>query len=298
MRRFENWFFLIMIVVFAVSLTLVFQLIDARYEPISFQQQIHPADVKNVSGIAYDGKSLWITEEGTSKITKVNPVSGQREGEIDFPVKATGGSAWDGESLWQLAWEEKKIYQINPENGDILKSFPSPGEGTCSGMTFDGNYLWLANFEDEKVYQIDQKNDGKIIQVQPGNFETTGLAWDGQYLWSGLLVGTKTHDEVTPFTGFVQQKVPGTRDVKNVLPLSGVGTGGSNWTPANQNATVLWWFDMYHQKLVEIQLIPRTSSWLYKFGAAGLLSGIFIFAFLILNATVFAPKKTVEEKSS
>lgn len=302
MRGFEKWFFLVMIVVFAVSLTFVFQLIDTKYAPVSFQQQIHPSDVKNVSGIAYDGKSLWITEEGTSKITRVNPVSGQREGEIEFPVKATGGSAWDGESLWQLAWEEKKIYQINLENGAILKSFPSPGEGTCSGMTFDGNYLWLANFEDEKIYQIDQKNDGKIIQVQPGNFETTGLAWDGQYLWSGLLVGTKTHDEVTPFTGFVQQKIPGTKEVKNVLPISGVGTGGSNWTPTNQKATILWWFDMYHQKLVEVQLTPSTPLWLYKFGAAGLLSGIFIFAFIILNLTIFAPKKIpgkeVEEKSA
>lgn len=295
MRRFENWLFLVMIVLFALSLTFVFQLMDKRGEEVSFQQQIHPADVKNVSGIAYDGKSLWITEEGTSKITKVNPVSGQREGELDFPVKATGGSAWDGQSLWQLAWEEKKIYQINLENGAILKSFPSPGEGTCSGMAFDGNYLWLANFEDEKIYQIDQKNDGKILQTQPGNFETTGLAWDGQYLWSGLLVGTKTHDEETPFTGFIQQKVPGTRDVKAVLPISGVGTGGSNWTPANPKATLLWWFDMYHQKLVEIRLTPLKSSWLYKLGVAGLLSGIFIFTFLILNVFIFPPKKSSEK---
>jgi hypothetical protein len=270
-----------LIVVCALTFIYLDQWFGMRGKP-DITSRIHPADVKNVSGIAFDGNSLWITEENTQSISQINPQTGALERKIEFPVKATGGSAWDGESLWQLAWEEKKIYQIDNKTGKILHSFASPGQGTCSGMTFDGKYLWLANFEDEKIYQIDQTQDGKILQAQPGNFETTGLAWDGVYLWSGLLVGTKTHDEETPYTGFIQQKVPGTREVKAVLPITGVGTGGSNWTPGTKQATLLWWFDMYHQKLIEVQLNPKTTP-LYRYGLGCLMVMLIFICYRIVG---------------
>lgn len=274
-QRFVKFYLFLLIAVFTILFAVAGDWDETREQTVA-QFRVHPAKVKNVSGIAFDGESLWITEENSRSISKVNPQTGEIERRIDFPINATGGSAWDGKTLWQLAWEEKKIYQVDLTSGQILKSFASPGNGICSGMTFDGKYLWLANFEDENIYQIDQNENGKIIQVQPGNFETTGLAWDGRHLWSGLLVGTKTHDEETPYTGFIQQKIPGTREVKAVFPISGVGTGGSNWSPATPHATLLWWFDMYHQKLIEVELNPHEKS-PYRYGLFAVL-GILCFA--------------------
>lgn len=257
-----------------------------RLGPEQLAFTVHPAPVKNVSGIAYDGRSLWITEENAQAIHQVDPVSGEVKGKIDFPVKATAGSAWDGSSLWQLAWEEKKIYQVDLGSGRILQSFPSPGQGTCSGLAFDGQYLWVANYEDEKIYRIDQHANGKIIGTQEGNFETTGLAWDGQHLWSGLLVGTKTHDEATPYTGFIQRKLPGAKEALTVLPIPGVGTGGSNWTPQTGRATLLWWFDMFHQRLVQVQVQPGPPRLLLR----GLIAALFLLV-IISTALVWRSRR-------
>ena len=116
---------------------------------------------KNVSGISYDGSSLWITVDGGQMIYQVDEKTNSILRKIPFFEKESGGSAWDGRYLWQLAWVSKRIHKIDLTTGVIVRTFPSPGRGMCSGVTFDGKYLWVANFEDGKIYQIDQNQVGK-----------------------------------------------------------------------------------------------------------------------------------------
>ena len=239
---------------------------------------------RNVSGLSYDGSSLWVTIDGAETIYQVEPESWQVKRQIAFPVKATGGSAWDGKSLWQLAYEEKRIYQLDLPSGRVLNTIPSPGDGMCSGTTFDGKYLWVANFEDKKLYQIDQNNGGKIVQTLPGYFEATGLAWDGQHLWNGILVGTLTHDEETPYTGFVQQKNLNTQETSRVLSIPGVGPGTSDWTPASRRASRFWWYDGFHNQIVRVELregIEGVAAGLRYVVAAPLLLNIFLIGLLV-----------------
>lgn len=225
--------------------------------------------LKNVSGISFDGLSLWITVEGERTIYQVNSDTSRIVRKLAFAVKETGGSAWDGRHLWQLAYVEKKIYKIDVTTGEILHVLRSPGNGMCSGMTFDGEYLWVANFEDKKIYQIDQNRNGKIVNLVDGYFEATGLAWDGRYLWNGILVGTETHDEETPYTGFVQQRALNSRVPLAVVPIPGVGPGTSNWTPGDrQPATRFWWYDGFHKKIVAVNLETRSRATIRLLGLA------------------------------
>jgi hypothetical protein len=217
-----------------------------------------------VSGLSFDGESVWITVEGDYTIYQVNPKTSRIVRKLHFPVSETGGSAWDGRYLWQLAYVEKKIYKVDVHSGEIVESLRSPGTGMCSGMTFDGTYLWVANFEDKKFYQIDQTQSGKIKSVMDGYFEATGLAWDGTYLWNGILVGTETHDEETPFTGFVQQRAINSLQPLNVVPIAGVGPGTSDWTPESSTLSRrFWWYDGFNKRIVEVNLQPKTEQLLW-----------------------------------
>jgi hypothetical protein len=239
-----------------------------------------PAPAGGVSGLSFDGAWLWVTVEGKFAIYKINPSTGAVCDRFSFPVEATGGSAWDGSSLWQLSYKEKVIYQLDPETLGPRAVIPSPGTGMCCGMAFDGEYLWVVNFEDKKIYQIDQRAGGCVLQSAACDFETTGLAWDGKYLWNGVLVGTKTHDEATPYTGFVQQRDMATGETLRVLPLQGVGPGTSDWQPGRGQATTFWWYDGYHDRIVRVELERDMSSYrpyltLSLFGLALLAGAVF-----------------------
>jgi hypothetical protein len=121
-------------------------------------------------------------------------------------------------------------------------------------VTFDGRYLWVANFEDGKIYQIDQNQEGKILRTIDGLSEVTGLAWDGKYLWNGILVGTKSHDEATPYTGFFQQRDLTTMRTLRVIPIAGIGPGTSDWLPGGPQSRRFWWYDGFYNRMVRVDL--------------------------------------------
>jgi hypothetical protein len=236
-----------------------------------------PSPDKNVSGIVYDGASLWITIDGGQVIYQVDEKTNAVRRKIPFFEHESGGSAWDGRYFWQLAWVSKKIYKMDLKSGAILESFHSPGTGMCSGVTYDGRYLWVANFEDGKIYQIDQNHAGRILRTIDGLPEVTGLAWDGKYLWNGILVDTKSHDEATPYTGFFQQRDLQTMHTLRVIPIPGIGPGTSDWLPGGPFARRFWWYDGFYNRIVRVDLPGR----LFPTGYSALLAGIFAAAVLI-----------------
>ncbi len=218
------------------------------------ETRIVPTSLKNLSAVTWDGEALWVTVDTAGRAYHLDPATGAVDRTLALPAKDTGGSAWDGRTLWQLAYRERKIYRLDPVSGAVLATIPSPGRGMCSGMTWDGRHLWLANWEDERIYQIDQERGGRVLRSIPGELEFTGLAWDGRYLWTGVLVGTESHDEAPPFTGFVQQLDVDTRRALRAFPVNGVTPGGCDWVPGRRLARRFWWYDHYHARLVEMRL--------------------------------------------
>lgn len=214
--------------------------------------RVFPADLGSVSGIAFDGEALWITRDGAPLLFRVDPRSGRVLRSFAFVTGDTGGSAWDGRTLWQIAYIEKMVYAIDPRTGRATPAFPTPGKGMCAGMTYDGRHLWIANFEDGRIYQVD--TSGRVLGSIVGSQETTGLAWDGRYLWTGVLAGTKSHDETTPYSGFVQQLEIPRREPRRVWAVPGVGPGASDWLPGRERAERFWWYDGFNKRIVEIDV--------------------------------------------
>jgi hypothetical protein len=238
----------------AGALLLVFAGLAARAAPAPPRVSTLWSQDEPLSGLAWDGSSLWVTLDGSPVIRAVDPRTGAVRRSLPFATPDTGGSAWDGRWLWQIAYLDRTIHKIDLRTGVVVGRIPTPGEGLCSGMTFDGRLLWVANFDDRRIYAIDPEDEGRTVTAIDGHFETTGLAWDGRHLWSGLLVGTVTHDEPTPYTGFVQQMRLDTGATLRVLSVPGVGPGTSDWLPGRPEARRFWWYDGFNRRVVGVEL--------------------------------------------
>jgi hypothetical protein len=133
-------------------------------------------------GLTFDGTYLWMAEDDTKLIYKIDPAIGEVIASIPTPgVSNTQGLAWDGTHLWHGEYNGM-IYQIDPSSGAVLYSFMSPSSRPC-GLTWDGTYLWTSSYSDNMIYQF--TTTGTVVNsFSPPAGNTWGLAWDGASLWN------------------------------------------------------------------------------------------------------------------
>lgn len=136
------------------------------------------------TGLAFDGKYLWLADGSTDKIYKISPETGAVVSSFDSPGHHPEGLAWDGQYLWHIDSGEKLMYKLDPATGTALtileSNSPSPRD-----LTWDGEYLWIADYQSDTLLKV-SPIDGMMVQTfaSPAG-EPTGLAFDGRYLWVG-----------------------------------------------------------------------------------------------------------------
>ena len=236
----------------AAILVMILVLVAAVPNARELSPRVTPIALKNISGMAWDGEKLWITVDGEGAIYRVDAASGSIERRLPFPSRETAGSAWDGKALWQISYKARTISRVDPASGKITAVIATPGNGGCSGMTYDGRHLWIANYDTELIYAVDPRN-GKIVGQIAGNGHATGLAWDAGRLWTGFVLPSNS-PAATPRIGFVQEIDVRSQLPIRAIPIAGVFAGTSDATPASPRATRMWWYDGYHERVVEIRL--------------------------------------------
>src|SRR5579871_4982670 len=132
--------------------------------------------IKNVGGVSYDGKHVWIA--GGHQLVAFDPDSGATV--RSFDVAAHAGTAFDGTHLFQIA--ENQIHKIDPASGRVLASIPAPGAGADSGLAWAEGSLWVGQYRERKIHQIDPA-DGKILRTIESNRFVTGVSWVDGELW-------------------------------------------------------------------------------------------------------------------
>jgi sugar lactone lactonase YvrE len=134
------------------------------------------------TGLAYDGKLLWVADRLEDRLSAVDPASGEVVKTLPSPGFVPRGLAWDGQHLWCVDGEEKRIMMLDVASGLTLRSIEAPMPSP-QGIAWDGKYLWLVDDADDVIAQI-SIDDGTTIKQFPAPMSyPTGLTWWNGYLW-------------------------------------------------------------------------------------------------------------------
>jgi sugar lactone lactonase YvrE len=143
------------------------------------------------TGLAYDGKHLWLADYKDDKLYCINPENGEVVRSIPSPAYWPEGLAWDGTHLWCADVKggiplsenyQGVVYRLDRETGRILSEIQAPATAP-RGLAWDGKYLWCVDSDAEQVIQF-SPDDGTTIRSFPSpSSDPRGLSFDGTYLW-------------------------------------------------------------------------------------------------------------------
>jgi streptogramin lyase len=134
------------------------------------------------TGLAFDGKHLWLADSFTAKIYKIDPETGNVLSSFESPGHHPEGLAWDGQYLWHVDSGEKLMYKLDPDTGRALSILESNSPNPRD-LAWDGEYIWIADFKSDTLLKVSTV-DGMMVQTFPAPAgEPAGLTFDGKYLW-------------------------------------------------------------------------------------------------------------------
>lgn len=130
-------------------------------------------------GLAWDGTTLWISDEDSRKLFRINIETRRVQYSFDYNG-IPAGMTWDGKNLWQTDAENRKIDRLT-RRGKVLDSIELKHIESFSGLTFDGKYLWQADHSGI-WYKVDP-TVRKVENAYTWGQNVWGIAHDGEEFW-------------------------------------------------------------------------------------------------------------------
>lgn len=146
--------------------------------------------------IAWDGASLWIGDNFTSRIYEIDPDTGNVLSSFNGPNSNPWGLAFDGVNLLHATITlagpppdglPDDVYVLTT-GGGVLNRWLAPDSPNANahGCAYDPatGSLWLSDSESDTIYELDPA-DGAVRSSFPApGSEVRGLTFDGQDLWA------------------------------------------------------------------------------------------------------------------
>ena len=118
-------------------------------------------------GVAFDGANIWVTNDGSATVSKINPVTGAK---VDY---ATGvnpsGVAFDGTNIWVANTGDATVSKINPNGAAPGTPINYTTGNNPYAVAFDGTNIWVANYGGATVSKI---NPNGAAPGAPINYTT------------------------------------------------------------------------------------------------------------------------------
>ena len=93
-------------------------------------------------GVAFDGTNIWVTNLGSSNVTKRRVFDGLNLGTFSTGASPSG-IAFDGANIWVVSSGGNAVTKLRTSDGAFIDAFlvgTSP-----NGVAFDGTNMWVAN---------------------------------------------------------------------------------------------------------------------------------------------------------
>jgi len=153
--------------------------------------QSFPTPCPCPTGLAFDGKSLWLADRMTDQLYQIDPADGHVVKTLPAPSYQIEGLAAEGKYVWALDSREKLAFKVNSETGITESQIQIPGQ-LPQGLAFDGKNLWTADNKGCRIYQLSPEDGSTIRKFGSPSEDPQGLAYDGRYLW----VSDRTDDVI------------------------------------------------------------------------------------------------------
>jgi len=133
----------------------------------------------NPYGVAFDGANVWVTNQGSSSVSKLRASDGTVLG--TFAVGTLpAGVAFDGANIWVANYGSNTVSKLRASDGALLGTF---GVGIQPiGVAFDGANIWVTNFNSNTVSKL-RASDGAVLGAFPVGTAPRGVAFDGANIW-------------------------------------------------------------------------------------------------------------------
>jgi DNA-binding beta-propeller fold protein YncE len=131
--------------------------------------------------VEFDGEDLWVSNVGTSSVTRVRPGDG-RVLETWTEATSPGGIvAAMGRIFIGSATNPGRLYMIDPRQpAGVVTTVSSSLGGPSSALAFDGSRIWSANNGSISIISF---NPTTVTNITTGFLRLRGILFDGANIW-------------------------------------------------------------------------------------------------------------------
>ena len=143
-----------------------------------------PAPAPDPQGLAWDGEFLWVADDSTDSLYKIDPEDGSIVSSFPTPGSKPRGLTWDGNHLWCADTKSDTIYKLDTNYASVISSIPAPHH-TVKGLTWDGQYLYCCYFAgwSSSILKINLSDTSFSFFVFTRG-TPQGLACNGENIWN------------------------------------------------------------------------------------------------------------------
>ncbi len=141
-----------------------------------------PAPSHHPTGLAFDGKSLWMADRLSGLLYEIDPNRAHVIRTLPAPSHHINALACGKGFLWVMDSRTRNVFKLNPKTGITENEFRIRGKYP-EALAFDGKYLWLGGYRDKHLTRISTDDGTRIRRIPAPGEGCCGLTFDGKYLW-------------------------------------------------------------------------------------------------------------------
>jgi len=124
-----------------------------------------PSPGETPSGIAFDGKDLWVSDSSESRIYRVSTEDGTVLAEYISPIKVPTDLTWDCENIWILGLDECKnvtktcyvprLVKLDIKSARVTEEMELPKQivRPVSIVWVDG-FMWIGDYQLNRIFKL------------------------------------------------------------------------------------------------------------------------------------------------
>lgn len=134
------------------------------------------------TGLAWDGKNLWIADRDLESIYAIDPETGAKVDSVKCPAFFPTGLAYGGGYLWVSDYFQEEIYKLDLKDGKVKNILSAPSSQTF-GLQWQDGFVWAVDQSNGSIVKLETEDGTPITSFKAPSSSPLGLAFDGTYFW-------------------------------------------------------------------------------------------------------------------